>query len=74
MSFQTRKIFVHIQNTNLDFFLISLRAFWTCIDSKATITSEALKGSMDIGKIVHVTSVVQDERVLRVWNGMRVSN
>ncbi len=30
-----------------------------CIDSNTTDTFKAQKGSKDIGKIVHVTSVVQ---------------
>ncbi len=33
--------------------------FWPCIDSKATDTFKAQKGSKGIDKIVHVTSVVQ---------------
>ncbi len=35
------------------------RAFWPCIDSKATKRFTVQKGSKDIVKIVHVTSVVQ---------------
>ncbi len=37
----------------------NLRAFWPSIDSKRTSTFKVLKGSKDIVKIVHVTSVVQ---------------
>ncbi len=37
----------------------SYRAFGLCIDSNETTTFKAQKGSKDIIKIVHVTSVVQ---------------
>ncbi len=33
--------------------------FWPCIDSNATDTFKAQKGSKDIGKIVHEASVIQ---------------
>ncbi len=36
----------------------NLRAFWPCTDSNTTDTFKAQKGSKDIIKIVHVTSVV----------------
>ncbi len=58
MSFQTGKTFVHLRNTNYDIF-DEIRAFWPSIDSNATDTVKAQKGSKDIVKIVHVTSVVQ---------------
>ncbi len=35
------------------------RASWLCIDNNATTIFKAQKGSKDIIKIVHVTSVVQ---------------
>ncbi len=44
MSFQTCKTFFHLRN--------NLRAFWPCIDSKATDIFKAQKGSKDIIKIV----------------------
>ncbi len=43
----------------LRYFWWNLRAFWPCIDSNATDTFKAQKGSKDIVQIVHVTSVVQ---------------
>ncbi len=43
----------------LRYFWWNPRAFWPSIDSNATDTFKAQKGSKDIGKIVHVTSVVQ---------------
>ncbi len=44
MSFQIHKTFVRIQN----------KFFWPCIESNATATFKAQKGSKDIIKIVHV--------------------
>ncbi len=43
----------------LRYFWWNPRAFWPCIDSNATETFKAQKGSKDIIKIVHVTLVVQ---------------
>ncbi len=42
----------------ISYFWLNLRAFWPSIDSNATTTFKAQKGSKDIVKIVHVTSVV----------------
>ncbi len=59
MSFQTHKTFVHLQNTNEDIF----DGIWELsdppIDSKDITNDQAQKHSMDISKIVHVTSGVQ---------------
>ncbi len=57
MSFQTSKTFVHFQNTTI-YFWWNPRAFWPCIDSNATDKFKTQKGSKDIVKIIHVTSVV----------------
>ncbi len=57
MSFQTRKTFVHLQDKNED--ILNLSAFWPSTDSNANDTFKAKKGSKDIVKIVHVTSVDQ---------------
>ncbi len=46
MSFQTHNTFF---------------TFWPCIDSNTTTTFKAQKGSKDIIKIVHVTSVAQPQ-------------
>ncbi len=43
----------------LRYFWWNPRVFWHCIDSNITDTFKAQKGSKDIVKIVHVTSVVQ---------------
>ncbi len=43
----------------LRYFWRNPRAFLPCIDSSSTTTFNAQKGSKDIVKIVHVTSVVQ---------------
>ncbi len=43
----------------LRYFLLNQRFFWPCIDSNVTTTFKTQKGSKDIVKIVHVTSVVQ---------------
>ncbi len=40
-------------------FLMKSESFLTCIDSNATDTFKAQKGSNGIIKIVHVTSMVQ---------------
>ncbi len=53
MSFQTRKPFVYLRNTNEDIF-DEIWAFWACIDSNATDTFKAQKCSKNIVKIVHV--------------------
>ncbi len=63
MSFQTSKTFVHLWNTNEDIF----DEIWElsdslALDSNATIMFKTQKGSKDIAKIVHVTSVVQPYR------------
>ncbi len=55
MSFQTRKAFVHLQNTNEDIFDEIRELSYP----NATDRFKAQKGSKDIIKIVHVTSVVQ---------------
>ncbi len=59
MSFQIRKTFVHVRNTNEDIF----DAFWELsdppIDSKDPNTIKVHKCSIEIVKIVHVASVVQ---------------
>ncbi len=62
MSFQTCKTFLHLQNTNADIFdeiqeLSDIKQ--QCINSNVTDTFKALKFSMDIVKIVHVSPVVQ---------------
>ncbi len=57
MSFQTRKAFVHLQNTR--YFWWSLRAFWHSIDSNGTTTFKTQKGSKGIVTIVHATSVIK---------------
>ncbi len=41
------------------YFLLNLRALWPCMDRNRTDTFKAQKGSKDIVKLVHVTSVVQ---------------
>ncbi len=41
------------------FFLLNPRALRPCIDSKGPITFKVQKGTKNIDKIVHVTSVVQ---------------
>ncbi len=43
----------------LRYFWWNPRAFWPCIDSNTTTTFKAQKGSKDIIKIIHVTSVDQ---------------
>ncbi len=61
MSFQICKTFFQtsfIFRAQIKIFL-NPRAFWPCIDSNATTVFKAHKGSNDIVKIVHVTSVVQ---------------
>ncbi len=40
---------------------IQIVAFWSCIDSNTTDTFKAQKGSKDIIKMVHVTSVAQPQ-------------
>ncbi len=57
MSFQTHKTFVF--RTQINLFWWNPRALWPCKDNSATETFKAKKGSKDIVKIVHVTSVVQ---------------
>ncbi len=47
------------QIRKLIYFWWNPRAFWPCIDINTTDTFKAQKGSKDIIKIVHVTSVVQ---------------
>ncbi len=64
MSFQTRKTFVHLRNTNKNIFDEIRELSDPPIDSKGTITIKVQKRSKDIDKIVHVTSVVQPEVVL----------
>ncbi len=60
MLFQTFKTFVHLWNTNEDIFNeIQKLSDPPYIDSNTTDTFKAQKGSKDIVKIVHVTSVVQ---------------
>ncbi len=58
MPFQTSKTFVHLWNTKYDI-LMKSESFLSCIDSNATTTFKGQKGSKDIIKIFHVTSVVQ---------------
>ncbi len=48
-----------IFRTQIKIFWWNPRAFWLCIDSNTTDTFKTQKGSKDIVKIVHVTSVVQ---------------
>ncbi len=48
-----------IFRTQVKIFLMKSESFLTSIDSNATDTFKAQKGSEDILKIVHVTSVVQ---------------
>ncbi len=43
------------------YFWWNLITFWPCIDSNATDKIKAQKGSKDIVKIVHVTSVVKPQ-------------
>ncbi len=52
MSFQTRKTFVHLQNTNWDIFA----GIWELSDM-----INAQKSSKDICKIIHVTSGIQPQ-------------
>ncbi len=59
MSFQTRKIFVHLWNTNQDIFDEFRELSDPPIDSKDPNTIKAQKCSKEIFKIIHVTSVVQ---------------
>ncbi len=59
LTLQTRKTFVHLQNTHKKIFLVKSESFLTCIDRNAADTLKAQKDSKDIVKIVHVTSVVQ---------------
>ncbi len=59
MSFQTRKAFVHLWNTNEDIFDAFRELSDPPIDSKDLNTIKAKKRSKDIVKIIHVTSVVQ---------------
>ncbi len=59
MSFQTCKMFFHFQNANKFFFFIKSGAIWPCIDNNAADMFKAQKGSKNIIKIDHVTSVVQ---------------
>ncbi len=54
MSFQTRKTFMHLQNTNSEVWS-SLHS----IDSKGPTMIKAQERSKDIVKMVHVTSVVK---------------
>ncbi len=58
MSFQTRKTFVYLWNINYDIFY-EIREFSNPAYNNATDMFKAQKGSKHIGKIVHVTSVVQ---------------
>ncbi len=59
MSFQTRKTFVHF-GTQIKMFFYEIQELSDPVkDSNATTTFKAQKGSKDIVKIVHVTSVVQ---------------
>ncbi len=59
MSFQTRKTFVHLQNTNYDIF----DEFWELsdppIDSKDSNTIKVQKRNKDIIKIIHVILMFQ---------------
>ncbi len=59
MSIQTCKTFVRLRNRNEDIFDV----FWEFsdppIDSKDPYMIKAQKRSKEIGKIIHVTSVVQ---------------
>ncbi len=59
MSFQTRKTFDHLRNTNWDIFDEIREISDPPIDSKGTTMVKAKKHSKDIVKIAHVTSVVQ---------------
>ncbi len=59
MLFQTNKTFVHLHWTQIKIFLMKSNSFWPFIDSNTTDTFKAQKGSKDIIKTVHVTSVVQ---------------
>ncbi len=59
MSFQTRKTFVHLQNTNYDICYESRELSDPPIDSNDPNTIKAQKHSKDIVKIINVTSGVQ---------------
>ncbi len=60
MSLQTHKtLFGSSSEHKLQYIWWNLRAFWPCIDRNGTDTFKAQKGSKDIVKIFHVTSVVQ---------------
>ncbi len=63
MSFQTRKTFVNLRNTNEDIF-----EFRASIDSKNILTINSQKRSKDIVKIIHVTAIVQ----LKFYEAMRI--
>ncbi len=60
MSFQTHKwnLPSSLEHQEI-YFWWNPRAFWPCIDSNVTTTFKAQKGSKNIIKIVHVTSMVQ---------------
>ncbi len=59
MSFQTRKTFVHLQNTNEDIFDAIRELSGPPIESKDPYKINAQKRIKEIVKIIHVTSVVQ---------------
>ncbi len=52
MSFQTRKTFVHLRNTNEDIFDTFRELSEPPIDSKDPYTIKAQKRSKEIGKII----------------------
>ncbi len=56
---QTRKTFVHLQNTNQGIFDEILRSLWTSTDGKDPYTIKAQKRSKEIVQIIHVASVFQ---------------
>ncbi len=61
MSFQMRKSFVHLQNTNLDILLRYFDEIWELSDPAdihGTTTFKAQKCTKDIIKIVHMTFII----------------
>ncbi len=57
-------------------FPLSLSPFWPCIDSNTTDTFKSQKGSKDIIKIIHVTSVVlfyEATRILCAQNKTKIT-
>ncbi len=60
MSFQTRKTFVHLWNTN-SYIYDEIRDLSDPPYSSATETFKTQKGSKDIIKKVHVTSVIKHQ-------------